>query len=246
MDLRHRGAAQPLPRADRPRLARAAVARRLHVGAAVDRRDRQLGHLRALHGPLHRRRAEDPHVALRRGACRRRRPGARVLRRDAAGAPGRDPRRLRADDDQRAPQLRHHLQHDGRRAREVDARPLDVHVPERVSVQPRRATRRRSRRCWRSRSSCSRRSCCASATGASTSDGRPHRPAGHVLHPLHVLPARALPGALDPVSRAASRRPTSSAGSRSRRGSTSRASRPRGPRATSRPASSRASSSRAP
>ena len=98
-----------------PRIARAAVARRLHVGAAVDRCDRQLGHLRAVHGALHRGGAEDPHVALRRGPRRRRRACPRVLRGDAAGAPGRDPRRVRADDDQRAPELRHRVQHDGRR-----------------------------------------------------------------------------------------------------------------------------------
>src|SRR4029078_1059459 len=36
------------------------------------------------------------------------------------------------------PQLELRQQHDRRRARGLDARPLDVHVPERVSVQPRR------------------------------------------------------------------------------------------------------------
>ena len=61
------------PRARRARLAGAPVAGRLHLGAAVDRRDRHLGDVRALHGALHRGRAEDPDVALRRGPGRRRR-----------------------------------------------------------------------------------------------------------------------------------------------------------------------------
>ena len=56
-------------------------------------------------------------VALRRGARRRRRADPRVLRRHAAGAAQRDRRRVRADDDQRPAQLRHHLQRDERRAR---------------------------------------------------------------------------------------------------------------------------------
>ena len=107
-----------------------------------------------------------PLDALRRGARRRRRRRPRVLRRHAAGPAQRDPRRVRADDDQRAPQLRHRLQHDGRRAGGHDDRPLDVHVPERVSVQPRRVRRRDRDDPRDRRSSSSRRSCSASATGA--------------------------------------------------------------------------------
>ena len=73
-------------RSRRPRLARPSVARRLQLGAAVDRRDRHLGHVRALHGAVRRRRAEDPVDALRRGARGRRRRRARVLRGDACRA----------------------------------------------------------------------------------------------------------------------------------------------------------------
>ena len=75
VDLRGGRAPQPGARARRPRIARAAVARRLHLGAAVDRRDRQLGHVRAVHGALHRR------------ACRR--SPRRSTTRPGSTAPGR-------------------------------------------------------------------------------------------------------------------------------------------------------------
>ena len=66
---------------------------------------------------LHRGRAEDPAVALRRRARRRRGPGARVLRGHAAGAARRDRGGADAHDDRRAAQLRPRLHHDARRAR---------------------------------------------------------------------------------------------------------------------------------
>ena len=71
---------------DRARRAGAGLARRLHARAARRRADRDLGDVRAGDGAVHRRRAEDPAVALRRRARRRRRAGARVLRRHAARA----------------------------------------------------------------------------------------------------------------------------------------------------------------
>ena len=179
-------AAQPGARAGRPRLARAPLARRLHLGAALDRRHRHLVHVRALHGALRGRGAEDPPRALRRRARRRRGRRARVLRGHPAGAPQRGARRVRADDDQRAAQLRHRLQHDVRRAGEQDDRAVDVHVPERVSVQPRRL-RGRDRNDARARDLHPRaRSCCASATGTRSDDRRPPRPGRDVPRPRRV------------------------------------------------------------
>ena len=83
------------------------------------------------------------------------------------GLQQRDPRRLRADDDQRAPQLRHRLQHDGRRPGGGRRSSPRCTCTRTRSCTTASATRRRSPRCSRSRSSSSRRSCCASATGAS-------------------------------------------------------------------------------
>ena len=74
--------------------------------------------------------------AVRRGARRRRGLRARVLRRHAAGAAERARRRCDADDDHRAAQLRHRLQHDGRRAGRRDRGAVVADVPRRLRDQP--------------------------------------------------------------------------------------------------------------
>ena len=88
------------------------VAGRLLAGAAVGRADRHVGLLRAGDGAADRGRAEDPVVAVRRGAGRRRGGVPRVPRGDAAGAARGDRGRADADDDLRAAQLRPRLHHD--------------------------------------------------------------------------------------------------------------------------------------
>ncbi len=95
-------------------------------------------HLRALPGAVPRRRAEDPSGAVRGRTRRRRGLLARVRRGDAPGPAKRARRGGDADDDHRAAQLRHHLQHDGRRPRRRDRGAVVGDVPERVRVAPRR------------------------------------------------------------------------------------------------------------
>ena len=88
LDPRPGRAAQRGPSGDRPREPRAPLARGLHVGAAVRRPRRHVGHLRARDGAPRRRRPEDPDEPVRRRPGRRRRALARVLRRHAARACG--------------------------------------------------------------------------------------------------------------------------------------------------------------
>ncbi len=71
------------------------------------------------HGALHRRRAEDPDQPLRRGARRRRRAGARVLRVTLPGLRGEIAVALVLTTIDGAAQLRPRLHHDRRRARNV-------------------------------------------------------------------------------------------------------------------------------
>ena len=66
-DARRRAAQRGAAR-DRARRAGAELARRLHARAAVGRADRHVGDVRAGDGAVHRRRAEDPAVAVRRRA----------------------------------------------------------------------------------------------------------------------------------------------------------------------------------
>ena len=127
---------------------------------------------------------------------------------------------------------------------EHDDRPLDVHVPERVSLQPRRVRGRDRDDPRDRRSSSSPRSCSASATGARSGEGGPRsRRIGTYIVLGRVRDHRDLPRPLDPLPRPAHEERPRDRVRRSRRTPISRASRPPGRRATSRPGSSRASSS---
>ena len=109
--------------------------------AAVGRADRHVGLLRAGDGAAERGRAEDPWVAVRRGAGGRRRGVPGVPGGDAAGAARRDRGRADADNHVRPAQLRPRLHHDQRRAgrRDHGARLPGLHA--RVRVGPGRGPR---------------------------------------------------------------------------------------------------------
>ena len=98
------------------------------------------------HRALPRRHPEDPALALRGRARRRRGPLPGVPRRHAAGPARRARRRAHDHHDLRAADVRPDLRDDAGRPRHVDDRPVRARLPERVRQRPGRARRLRRRR----------------------------------------------------------------------------------------------------